>query len=76
VEEMSTLEAAECLSITEENVKIRLHRAHGLLRKELYARARISTAGTFPFHAPRCDRVVANVFAVLASLQTCPGHWR
>jgi RNA polymerase sigma-70 factor, ECF subfamily len=76
VEEMSTSEAAECLSITEENVKIRLHRAHGLLRKELYARARISTAGTFPFHAPRCDRVVANVFAVLASLQTCPGHWR
>jgi RNA polymerase sigma-70 factor (ECF subfamily) len=76
VEEMSTSEAAECLSITEENVKIRLHRAHGLLRKELYARARISTADAFLFHAPRCDRVVANVFAVLASLQTCPGHWR
>ncbi len=71
VEEMSTSETAECLSLTEENVKIRLHRAHGLLRKELYAKARISTAEAFPFHAPRCDRVVSNVFAVLAALEAC-----
>ena len=70
VEEMSTAETAECLSLTEENVKIRLHRAHGMLRKELYANARISAADAFPFHAPRCDRVVANVFARLAALQT------
>jgi len=62
VEQMSTSETAECLSITEDNVKIRLHRAHGLLRKALYAKARISTAEAFPFHAPRCDRVVAAVF--------------
>lgn len=68
VEELSTSEAAACLSLTEDNVKIRLHRAHGLLRKELYAKAKISTAETFPFHAPRCDRVVSAVFAVLAAL--------
>ena len=74
VEEMSTSETAECLSITEENVKIRLHRAHGLLRKDLYAKARISTADTFPFHAPRCDRVVADVFSVLAALHASAGH--
>jgi len=67
VEELSTSEAA-CLSLTEDNVKIRLHRAHGLLRKELYAKAKISTAGAFPFHAPRCDRVVSAVFAALAAL--------
>jgi RNA polymerase sigma-70 factor, ECF subfamily len=71
IEEMSTSDTAEGLSLTEENVKIRLHRAHGLLRKELYARARISTAETFPFHAPRCDRVVSNVFTVLAALEAC-----
>ena len=70
VEDMSTAETAECLSLTEENVKIRLHRAHGMLRKELYAKARISAADAFPFHAPRCDRVVANVFARLAALES------
>ena len=70
VEDMSTAETAECLSLTEENVKVRLHRAHGMLRKELYKTARISAADAFPFHAPRCDRVVANVFARLAALET------
>jgi RNA polymerase sigma-70 factor (ECF subfamily) len=65
VEEMSTSETAECLSITEDNVKIRLHRAHGLLRKELYAKAKISTTEAFPFHAARCDRVVSTVFSRL-----------
>jgi RNA polymerase sigma-70 factor, ECF subfamily len=69
VEEMTTAETAECLSLTEENVKVRLHRAHGMLRKELYQTARISAADAFPFHAPRCDRVVANVFARLAVVE-------
>ena len=70
VEEMTTSETAECLSITEDNVKIRLHRAHGLLRRELYSKAKISASVTFPFHAARCDRVVAAVFSVLAALKT------
>jgi RNA polymerase sigma-70 factor (ECF subfamily) len=70
VEEMTTAETAECLSLTEDNVKIRLHRAHGMLRKELYQSARISEANAFPFHAPRCDRIVTNVFARLATLET------
>ena len=70
VQDMTTAETAECLSLTEENVKVRLHRAHGMLRKDLYANARISAADAFPFHAPRCDRVVANVFARLAALET------
>jgi RNA polymerase sigma-70 factor, ECF subfamily len=73
LEEMTTAETAECLSITQENVKIRLHRAHGMLRKELYANARISAADAFPFHAPRCDRIVASVFARLAALETVQG---
>jgi len=61
VEELSTAEAAECLSISEDNVRIRLHRAHVLLRKELYATAKEA----FPFPATRCDRVVSGVFARL-----------
>jgi RNA polymerase sigma-70 factor (ECF subfamily) len=68
VEEMSTAEAAEVLEITEENAKVRLHRARALLRKELYARTRGTTSAAFQFHATRCDRVVANVFASLAQL--------
>lgn len=69
VEGMSTAETAECLSMTEDNVKVRLHRAHAMLRKELFARASLSTAEAFPFHAPRCDRVVAGVFARLGGLR-------
>ena len=41
VEDMSTTDAAEVLEITEDNVKVRLHRARALLRKSLYARAGI-----------------------------------
>ena len=62
VEEMSTADAAEALEITEENLKIRLHRARVLLRKSLYARAGIERKEAFTFNAVRCDRVVKNVF--------------
>jgi RNA polymerase sigma-70 factor (ECF subfamily) len=62
VEEMSTTDAADVLDITEENVKVRLHRARVLLRKALYVRAGIERKEVFNFHALRCDRVVKNVF--------------
>jgi RNA polymerase sigma-70 factor (ECF subfamily) len=62
VEEMSTIDTANALEITEENVKIRLHRARVLLRKSLYARAGIERKEAFNFNAVRCDRVVKNVF--------------
>jgi len=62
VEEMNTAEAAEVLEMTEENVKVRLHRARALLRKELYARAGATTSAAFQFMATRCDRVVREVF--------------
>jgi len=35
---MSTTDTADVLEITEENVKVRLHRARALLRKSLFAR--------------------------------------
>ena len=65
VEEMTTDETAEALSLTPENVKVRLHRARAGLRKELYSRVGPTTARSFEFHASRCDRVVMNVLRAL-----------
>jgi RNA polymerase sigma-70 factor (ECF subfamily) len=62
VEEMSTAETAEVLSLTEANVKVRLHRAHELLRGELLALAGASSTQAFGLHATRCDRIVRTVF--------------
>jgi len=62
VEDVSTTDAAEVLEITQDNVKVRLHRARALLRKSLYARAGMEIKEAFNFHAVRCDQVVKNVF--------------
>jgi RNA polymerase sigma-70 factor, ECF subfamily len=62
VEGMSTEETAQCLSLTQENVKVRLHRAHAKLRKQLYSAVGATTARCFQFHAVRCDRIVSGVF--------------
>ena len=68
IEEMSTTDAAEVLEITEDNVKVRLHRARALLRKSLYTRASMERKEAFTFHAVRCDRVVKNVFERIQQL--------
>lgn len=68
VEGMSTTDAADALEITDENVKVRLHRARALLRKSLYARAGMERKEAFDFHAVRCDRVVKNVFERIQQL--------
>lgn len=65
VEGASTQEAAECLDLTEENVKVRLHRAHAKIRKQLYDAFGATTSRCFQFHAIRCDRVVKGVFKTL-----------
>jgi RNA polymerase sigma-70 factor, ECF subfamily len=62
VEDMSTTDAAYALEITEENVKVRLHRARALLRKSLFAVAGTESREAFNFNAVGCDRVVKNVF--------------
>ena len=72
VEGLSTAEAAECLGVSEDVVKTRLHRARLQLRKELFDRAGLVRQDAFAFHATRCDRVVA---AVLGQLQiSSPVH--
>ena len=62
IEGLSTSEVAECLGISEENVKTRLHRARALLRADLFARTGAATSDAFQFHLSRCNRVVAGVF--------------
>ncbi len=61
VEGLSTAEAADCLDITEQALKTRLHRARTLLRDALFDRVGPTSTELFAFHAPRCDRVVAAV---------------
>lgn len=61
VEEMSTAETAEALSLTEENVKVRLHRGRALMRRNLIERMGAQAKEAFPFMGTRCDRVTAAV---------------
>ena len=68
VEELSTAETAQCLDVSEELVKVRLHRARTELRRMLDERFGAATREVFDFHASRCDRVVAAVMARIASL--------
>jgi RNA polymerase sigma-70 factor (ECF subfamily) len=70
VEEMDTNETATALDISEENVKVRLHRARALLRKKMFARVGAQRKEAFLFHAVRCDRVVKNVFERIAQLSS------
>ena len=68
IEELSTAETAEALDLTEENVKVRLHRGHGMIRSWLLERIGTNAKEAFPFMGIRCDRVVQCVFNRLQSL--------
>lgn len=73
IEGMSITETAESLSISEQTVKVRLHRARARLRKDIYARTGAATASAFEFMGARCDQMVATVMKKLNSLdQTLP----
>ncbi len=56
IEQMSTREVAECLGISETNVKVRLYRARSMLREELEKRVR--DVNIFKFKGERCDQMV------------------
>ncbi len=59
VERMSVQETAECLKISSENVKVRLHRAKELLKTNLKMIS--PEAEFFSFEQPRCDKIVDSV---------------
>jgi RNA polymerase sigma-70 factor (ECF subfamily) len=69
VEQLSTAETAEALDLSEENVKVRLHRARHALREILAEEIGQSAPQAFAFLAPRCDRVV---HAVLSTIGASP----
>jgi RNA polymerase sigma-70 factor (ECF subfamily) len=69
IEEMTTAEAASALDLTEQNVKVRLHRGRTMLRELLFDRVGKSGKEAFSFMGARCDRMVSGVFARLAELR-------
>jgi len=54
------------LSLGEEAVKTRLHRARVMIRRAVSSRIGDAAAGSFQFQAPRCDRVVAFVLDAIS----------
>jgi len=66
VEGLSTIETAECLNLSEDVVKTRLHRARAMLRENIYKRA--SFGSTFTFGQSRCDRIVTAVMTTITTL--------
>lgn len=63
VEGLTTSETAECLKISEDAVKTRLHRANDALRQWLAAQIGGTVHEAFRFYRPRCDAVVGQVMA-------------
>jgi RNA polymerase sigma-70 factor, ECF subfamily len=69
VEGMDTAQVAQALDVTEFVVKTRLHRARELLRAKVEDQVGQTMAETFAFEAPRCNRVVAFVLAMIEAPQ-------
>ena len=65
VEGMSTAEVADSLRLSEQAVKMRLHRARAALREGLYDRVGAAAQPPFSFAGERCDRIVTGVLARL-----------
>ena len=61
IEGMSTTETAECLELSEENVKVRLHRARATIRRQILEQVGASSSEAFLFLGDRCDRIVRTV---------------
>jgi len=67
VEGLSTVEVAECLTVSEDVVKTRLSRGRAALRRLLMERTGATAPEAFRFYRPRCDRVVAKVMAAISN---------
>lgn len=70
VQQLSTAETAQCLGLSEDNVKVSLHRA----REGLKARLLQSAAGVelFDYPACHCDPMTAQVMHAIHALPTLP----
>lgn len=65
VEGLGSSEAAACLGVSEENLRVRLHRARLALRDGMQGRMDGSAKEVFSFGGERCARVARYVFARL-----------
>jgi RNA polymerase sigma-70 factor (ECF subfamily) len=65
VEGMSVEETADLFGILPQTVKTRLHRARGLLKREMERHIGPVLGGAFPFDGRRCDRFTDAVMARL-----------
>jgi RNA polymerase sigma-70 factor (ECF subfamily) len=65
IEGLDTAEAAACLEISEEALRVRLFRARATLREVLHAEVGAHGSEIFQFAGARCDRIVAGVLARL-----------
>jgi RNA polymerase sigma-70 factor (ECF subfamily) len=65
VEEMTTAETASCLGVSEETVRVRLHRARREMQATLNESAGTSLQQVFRFAGARCDRITAHVMAAI-----------
>lgn len=63
IEQMDTKETADCLKLTESNVKVRLHRAKKMIQEEI--ENEVVDAEIFNFLGERCDRLVFNVMKTI-----------
>jgi RNA polymerase sigma-70 factor (ECF subfamily) len=59
--ELDTAETAECLGVSHEVVRVRLHRARAAVAAELMQ----TLDGVYSFDGARCDRLTANVMAAV-----------
>jgi RNA polymerase sigma-70 factor (ECF subfamily) len=66
IEGLSSREVATSLDLSEEAVRVRLHRARRALRTRIEAALAITPPELFPFDGARCDRMVHAVFDALA----------
>lgn len=65
IEGESTADVAATLMITEQAVRVRVHRARRHLEQRLSEEMGTALGEMFRFYAPRCDRVVAAVLRAL-----------
>ena len=65
IEGLSTRETAECMRVSESNVKVLLHRAKAKLVEVIEERSIPDLREEFSFAGERCDRIVAGVFVRL-----------
>ncbi|CAN5856453.1 RNA polymerase sigma factor [soil metagenome] len=66
--ELDTAETAACLGLSEEAVRVRLHRARAAVAAQLGEQLVRGSADFYAFLGPRCDMMTARVMAAITQL--------